>query len=376
MAKKDINKSSFDETTTLKLDIFRGCFREWYPVFVKDHHTTKIYVYDMFAGSGEDSEGHEGSPLILLNEAKGNNDINHCATLVESKKKVEFTFNEINKKKCKKLEALLIENLSSCRTTCELEFCPYDSSLQFKHEDFDELIRSEELLNVLKDKEYAKFVLLDQYGYKYVSSEVFKLLISSPKTDVVFFISSSSINRFKHLPAVEKYFNTDKIEWDEAKTKEVHRLIKDYYASLVPEDMDYYLHSFTMKKGSNYYGLIFCTAHSLGMEKFIRICWDKDKQAGESNCNVGDFFQMPSLFKEMDSKEVGVKKELAQLVLNGTIKSNTEGLKKALKLGCRARVFVEAIEELIAQDQVIIQGKFNKTATNIHKAKEYKIVVK
>lgn len=34
---KDINKKDFSEETELKLDIFRECFREWYPVFLNDH---------------------------------------------------------------------------------------------------------------------------------------------------------------------------------------------------------------------------------------------------------------------------------------------------------------------------------------------------
>lgn len=41
MAKKDINNSEFSEGTKLKLDIFRQCFREWYPVYV---HNPYIYI--------------------------------------------------------------------------------------------------------------------------------------------------------------------------------------------------------------------------------------------------------------------------------------------------------------------------------------------
>jgi len=67
---KDINKNSFDEATKLKLTIFGECFKEWLPVFLHNRYTQSVYIYDFFAGSGTDAEGHNGSPLILLTEAK------------------------------------------------------------------------------------------------------------------------------------------------------------------------------------------------------------------------------------------------------------------------------------------------------------------
>lgn len=85
MAKKDINKQPFTEATMLKLDIFRRCFREWFPVFVHHPSVKHIFIYDMFAGSGTDSEGNPGSPIILLEEAKGN-ERQHCVTLANNNK--------------------------------------------------------------------------------------------------------------------------------------------------------------------------------------------------------------------------------------------------------------------------------------------------
>ena len=68
---KNINSFEYTEETMLKLDIFRKCFREWYPVFLHAPHITHLFIYDMFAGSGKDAVGNYGSPLILLQEAKG-----------------------------------------------------------------------------------------------------------------------------------------------------------------------------------------------------------------------------------------------------------------------------------------------------------------
>ena len=51
---KDINKKEFDGATKLKLEIFRECFKEWFPVFIHNSFVEKIFIYDFFAGSGID----------------------------------------------------------------------------------------------------------------------------------------------------------------------------------------------------------------------------------------------------------------------------------------------------------------------------------
>ena len=93
---KDINKKNFDSATKLKLEIFKESFKEWLPVFIH-----KRYIYDFFAGSGLDAEGNYGSPLILLDEAKGEN-LMYCSK--SDNKKIVFGFNEKGKKKSKELK--------------------------------------------------------------------------------------------------------------------------------------------------------------------------------------------------------------------------------------------------------------------------------
>ncbi len=49
---KDMHKESFTKETLLKLDLFRDCFKEWFPVFLHSPYYNELYVYDLFAGSG------------------------------------------------------------------------------------------------------------------------------------------------------------------------------------------------------------------------------------------------------------------------------------------------------------------------------------
>ncbi|MDI5887668.1 hypothetical protein [Flavobacterium yafengii] len=93
---KDINKSSFDYATKIKLEIFRESFKEWLPVFIHNPYVEKRFIYDFFAGSGMDSDMNYGSPLILLDEAKGQ-DLVHCSK--SDGKNIIFAFNEKRKVK-------------------------------------------------------------------------------------------------------------------------------------------------------------------------------------------------------------------------------------------------------------------------------------
>lgn len=375
---KDINKREFTEETKLKLTIFQECFREWYPVFIHHSHVAKVLIYDMFAGSGMDTKGNYGSPLILLQEAKGENK-KHCIFLSSQNKapQVYFGFNELLSQKEEELESNITNYMQECQKVCNLK-CPLKDHIFYKRENFSTLINSEKLLKNLKDENSAKFFLLDQYGFKQIDDDIFTKLIGFPKTDFIFFIASSFIKRFRELPAVTNYFHRAKITYDESQPKECHRVITDYFRSLIPTSKEYYLHSFTIQKGNNYYGLILGTSHSLGMEKFLRVCWKHDRFAGESNCNIENDFELGTLFYNLldTNKTHRVLTEIKDKILSGIISTNKQGLKYALKNGCEPSLYVTAISDLIEKKKVDINGTFNKQATNIHKVKEYTIIVK
>ncbi len=213
---KDINSDVFPEETKLKLSIFRECFKEWFPVFLNNGHIEKIFIYDLFAGSGKDSEGTSGSPLILLQETKGENG-KYCEQVYKNNNKptILFGFNEKVKKKFFLLKENVENELKSCEKTCPLGKCILSENCYIDNKDFKELIQSQSFLNILQNRKFGKFILLDQYGFKHITDNVFLKLVYSPFTDFIFFISSSFIRRFKDEPAVNAYFKKENIKFDE-----------------------------------------------------------------------------------------------------------------------------------------------------------------
>jgi len=202
-------------------------------------------------------------------------------------------------------------------------------------------------------------------------------LVNAPKTDFIFFISSSFIRRFKEHPATKQYFNTSKIHFDESQPKECHRQIAQYYRNIIPADKDYYLHHFTIQKGANYWGLIFGTSHSLGMEKFLKVCWDKDKLSGESNCNINNDFQAGTLFyNEMETvKRQTMESDVRNKILSKSIVDNVNGLKYVLKNGCLPELFTAVVKKMESEKLITRIGDLNYSSTNIHKVKQYTINV-
>lgn len=378
MSKKDINKAQFDEATLLKLDIFRRCFREWLPVFLHNPFITNIIIYDLFAGSGKDIVGNPGSPLILLEEARGDN-YQHCTKLIDKPGFVSFAFNEGESEKLETLKSNVSNFIENCKINCPIQSCNFSGRIFYKSSPFKTLIESDNFQSILNNRRIAKFILLDQYGISQITENIFTKLINSPNTDFIFFISSSTIRRFKNHDNITAYFDTSKIKYDEALPKECHRQIADYYRSLIPCSKEYYLKHFTIQKGTNYYGLILGSGHSLGMEKFVKVCWQEDPLAGESNCNINNDYVQGSLFYneyETNVKQM-IKDEIKDLILSGKISDNITGLKYVLSKGCEPSLFVEFVELLIKQHLIEIPKpeKFNRQASRIHNVKPYHIVI-
>ena len=374
---KDITEGVFPEETLLKLDIFAECFREWFPVFLHNQFIKGIFIFDFFAGSGKDIKGNLGSSLLLLKEARGNN-CGYCNVADKNSKKVYFTFNENNKQKQIELRDNVKNFMDQCmQENCKKSECVYSYN-NFGQFDFKEIFHNDkELSNILSDNSNAKFILLDQYGFSQVDEDVFLQLVDSPCTDFIFFISSSFVKRFKEHLYTRKYIDTERIPFDESKPDECHRLIADYYQKLIPQNKEYYIHHFTIKKGANYWGLIFGTNHSLGMEKFLRVCWKKDKYSGESDFNIDNDEPVDSLFYtgNTSNKKEKVKNDIRVKVLSGEISDNILGLKYALKNRCLPEVFVSVVQELEKDGLINCFPKMNRQSTDIHRADLYHIEV-
>jgi hypothetical protein len=89
--------------------------------------------------------------------------------------------------------------------------------------------------------------------------------------------------RFKEMPEFKKYIVG--IEFSDKRPSECHRVIYNYYKSLL-NGKNYFLGQFSIKKNSNYYGIIFGSNNHLGLKKFLDAAWKIDPHTGETNHDI------------------------------------------------------------------------------------------
>jgi three-Cys-motif partner protein len=253
----------FDEGTLVKLDLFEAYAGAWLPVFLSaPPRRSQVHLFDFFAGQGTDSAGQLGSPLRLLKQL----------AVAEQRypgwplTRVHAHFFDLPSRVPKLRETI---GRQPPIPGLHLEVEPLEFSAAF-----------EKCRPLLASPSAAKLVLIDQFGVGHVTDDIFRMLSSAPTCDFLFFISSSTLNRFHEHPAI-----TQKIVRPDDHYH-VHRAALEYYRGLLAPRSKYFLAPFSIKKGANIYGLIFGTSHPLGMDKFLEVAWQRDPSNGEANFDV------------------------------------------------------------------------------------------
>lgn len=279
------HEKEFDDVTQIKLALFRLYIREWLSVFMTYRHTDQFWIFDYFSGPGKDSQGNPGSPLIIWEEIQ-----NYQKTRVKQWNQNMYPhllFNDIN---------------SGYIDLLKKEFEEKEDNIQihFRNMPFDEIFL--QTTEILQDPQIPCLAIMDQFGIKAVDQDVLQTFWNSPKTDMLFFITSSILKRFRKEECIQKHLPI-KEDVDKIAPKHIHRAVTDFFRSLVPPNTNYYLAPFSLKKGANVYGIIFGTGNLYGLEKFLNCAWKIDAQTGEANINIDN---------DMEKGQLGLFKEFNQ----------------------------------------------------------------
>jgi len=267
MAKTDFHDSPFDEGTLTKLDIFEFYLREWLPVFLAStkYSWQELHVFDFFAGPGTDPKGQLGSPLRTLKQLDSYSQRQLPAW---KRLRIHVHFFDRDPDKIAQLETNIQNHrLRIPDVIFDIRPLPFESALTA-------------LNKTLSNRLAAKLLFLDQCGVDHVGEDILKKLVRFPTCDFLFFLSSSTLNRFRDDPAIRQKIVRPDDHYH------VHRAALSYYRSLLPKGQRYYLAPFSIKKGPNVYGVIFGSAHPLGMDKFLQVAWQQDKLNGEADFDI------------------------------------------------------------------------------------------
>jgi three-Cys-motif partner protein len=334
----------FTEDTNVKLEFYRDYLTKWLPVFIAAHRPFRktVNIFDFFCGRGKDSVGTLGSPLIALDVLRiFDQHVN------DTEVNINLYFNDVKSKYIEELK----ENI--------LKF-GYNDKIQihFLNEDFVTLLPKMDATF----KNSANLIFMDQFGVKYINAERFNQLIHLKVTDIIFFVSSSTFNRFHNDPNVTDGIGITSEMIKSGSFYNIHRTVHKRYCELIPSNLSYCLAQFSIKKGSNIYGLIFGSSHPLGVEKFLEICWDKDKLTGDANFDIAGEIELTrynriTLFPEIDGsrKIPSFQRDLKELILSGKLRSDLEIYVYGINNGFIGRHIKPVVEKLKKEKKISIK---------------------
>lgn len=348
MTTKNMFNKPFDEGTIAKLEIFENYLKSWLPTFIMTSGIKPIQIFDLFAGSGYDSDKTEGSPLRtlrIINEFK--------SKIREKNKLIYLYFNDSS-----------YEAISILEENCLKRIKEYDIKdiikIEFTNITFSDFIhQSEQSL-----QNGCNLIFIDQYGFKEVTEDVFRKLTSFEKTEFLFFISSTHIHRFSNRPEIVKYhpkFNFDKIRASSRKV--VHNIICEEFKQYIPSNItSYSLIPFSIMKSkkNNIYGIIFFSKHILGADKFLKVAWTMDSKCGNANYDINEEVKnaQQNLFYEQPLPKIDAfKDELKKLILSKKLCNNVEIYVYTLNNGHIPKHAHDKLVELKKENIVDYEGR-------------------
>ena len=327
-------ETEFDDVTRTKLDIYARYLQEWLPVPLSGRmYVSEAVIYDLFCGPGTDSIGVSGSPLIAAEVIRNNQE-----NIKKSNVQVRLVLNDYLKDHIDTLSASLGRTIVG-------EDGSVLANVRYHSEPFEELLPK--LVDEMNGKN-ANLLFIDQFGMTGVDEDVFRILHSLNTTDVLFFISTNWFRRFAGRPEAANWTVT-KEEIMSIQYGHVHRFVTDHFHDLVGDD--YYVAPFSLKKGSNIYGLVFASHHHLGLKKFLEVAWKKDPHSGEANFDIhnegaGD----PDQLVMFEARKIDeFQADLRQRILNREFSTDSDIYLHMLKSGFINKHATSVVRKLAAK---------------------------
>jgi three-Cys-motif partner protein len=336
MPNSRFHKEPYDAGTLTKLKIFEFYAQEWIPVFTSSSEPPfdEVHIFDLFCGPGTDSNGVYGSPLRILDQLRR---YQRKGMAGWSKVRIIVHLSDSQQGKVDELLSILSDPAWNVPGVV----------VEAKTVEFKEALIIHR--SVLENPRAAKLVIIDQFGVDEVTDPVFRYLISLSTTDFIFFLSSSTLHRFRDHPSIKMKIEKPEDSYD------VHRAAFAYFKKLAPKDV--FLGRFSIRKRSNIYGLIFGSRHPLGIHKFLQVAWGNDEIAGEANFDIerenvatGELL-LP--MNELRPTKIRVfEEELEATLRSGDLRSEADVVRYCIEAGMTCQHSTAVIQKL-KSDRII-----------------------
>jgi len=296
------SKNVMYEHSAAKVRLLREYIAAYLGILANTKWIEEVYIYDLFCGPGIYENGGEGSPVVFLNEIiKAHTTV---ATPRNNFTKFKCLFNDLDKGRIEKLK----HNLSTRKV--EITNC---GEIIYRTEDYKNILE-EISAQIRLFKNERGFVFIDPYGYSEVSLNDIRTLTSNKKTEVLLFMPTHHMYRFKDngtpeclvrfmedLDISEKIKGVSGLEF-------IEMVMNGFQEKLGTE---LYVDSFVIKRDLNqFYCLFFFTSNTLGYLKMLEAKWKIDKEDGRGWQGI----QTHNLFSQ--SNETANTDKLQKIITN------------------------------------------------------------
>jgi three-Cys-motif partner protein len=294
------------EHSIAKVELYTKYLARYLNILARNRYVDKIYLYDLMCGEGKYQDDSMGSPIAALGTIK-----DHYFSNDKTCPDINIWFNDIGESQIeigkKKIDRVM--DLSSSI------FCPPNVHKKYTSQDFkDILLEVIPSINSLKNNEKA-LLFIDPYGYKDVSPQSIKSLLTNKNSELLLFLPVSFIYRFaektteaSNFPGgepIQKFMTElfgENRKGFKSKYDFVFQLLSAFRGYLKKERV--FVDTFTIERDKqNVYGLFFFTHHIKGFETMLETKWELDDQSGRG-------FKLnahPDLFLETESTDYAGK---------------------------------------------------------------------
>ena len=337
MAIIDLHSKEFDEATITKLELFEDYAKEWIPTFVMSN-CANLWIFDYFAGPGYDKNHVEGSPIRILRQVAA-----QIGNIFHKQTKINICFNEFDEEKFKLLQLHCNQFIDSHP---ELLQAKNSNLLNIKYRNCDFATLFPKTLLVIRNN--PSLLYLDQNGLKFLADSYLLELEKTNTTDFLYYASSSYLLRFGNTPEFQN-LKLDISKLKKQPAKYVHRELLSQLKEKLPKETNLSLYPFTIKKGANYYGIVFGASHPRAVDKFLKSSWKRNETNGCANFDIdddGSKLQLDIFKGRSLTKIEQFQQNLRNKILSREITNNREAFDYVLSQGHISNHATEVVREL------------------------------
>jgi three-Cys-motif partner protein len=266
------SKNTLYEHSAAKVRLLREYMSAYLGILANTDWIKEIRLYDLFSGPGIYEDGGEGSPIVFLQEIKRA----HQYVSGPRNKETNFVclFNDKEGKRITKLK----ENIA----TKELDISSY-GGITYRTDDYKVVLKDVKS-GISRFNNERGFVFIDPYGYSEISLNDIADLTSSGKCEVLLFMPTHHMYRFKDngTPECLVKFLEDLDIYNKirgVKGLEFIERVKDGFQSKLGDVV--FVDSFVIKRDANqFFCLFFFTSNMLGFIKMLEAKWKVDQEEG------------------------------------------------------------------------------------------------